>query len=344
MRLAEVADLVGGRLHNGDPEAEIRGVQTLRAATEDEAAFLANRRYKADFMRSRAGVVLVGEDVFPDCQRPIIRTRDPYLAFAKLQRHFYPEPKAQGRRHPKAVIAPTAELAEDVDVAAGVVIGENVRIGAGCRIGEGCIIAPEVSIGRGCLLHPRVVIAAGCVLGERVIIQAGAVIGSDGFGYAWDGEKHVKIPQTGRVILEDDVEIGANSCIDRGTIGDTVIGRGSKLDNLIQIGHNVEVGAHSIMASQVGISGSTQIGRGCQFGGQAGLAGHLQIGDGCRLAAQSGVMSDLPAGGTYAGSPAMPHRLWLKVSALLLRLPQIWQDLGKLKAKAGGGKDGDARH
>jgi UDP-3-O-[3-hydroxymyristoyl] glucosamine N-acyltransferase len=166
-----------------------------------------------------------------------------------------------------------------------------------------------------------------------VIIQSGAVIGSDGFGYAWTGREHLKIPQAGRVILEEDVEIGANTCIDRGAIGDTVIRRGVKLDNLIQIGHNVEIGAFSIMASQVGISGSTTVGQGCQFGGQVGTAGHIQIGDGCKIAAKSGVAGNLEAGGTYAGIPVMPHRVWLKVSAMLPRLPALWSKLSALGFK-----------
>lgn len=329
MRLADVAALVGGRLANGDPRAEICGVQTLQAAGTHEAAFLANMRYKTDFDHSRAGAILIGENVFPDCTRPVVRVADPYLAFALLQRHFHPVGKSRGLRHPSAVIDALAELAEDVDIGALTVIGPHACIGSGSRIGEGCIVAAHARIGEDCLVHAHAYIAEGCVLGDRVIVQAGAVIGSDGFGYAWDGKSHIKIPQTGRVIIEDDVEIGANSCIDRGAIGDTVVGRGSKLDNLIQIGHNVTIGAHSIMASQVGISGSTEIGRGCQFGGQAGLAGHLKIGDGCKLAAQSGVMSDLPAGGIYGGSPAMPHRLWLKTSALLARLPEMWKALNR---------------
>jgi len=164
-----------------------------------------------------------------------------------------------------------------------------------------------------------------------VMIQPGAVVGSDGFGYAWNGRKFIRIPHTGRVVLGDGVEVGANTCIDRGVIGDTVVASGVKLDNLIQIAHNVRIGAHSIMASQVGISGSTEVGRGCRFGGQVGIAGHLHIGDGCSIAAKSGVAGDLPAGGTYAGIPAMPHRVWLKVSALMRRLPEMW------KVLAGGG-------
>jgi UDP-3-O-[3-hydroxymyristoyl] glucosamine N-acyltransferase len=170
-------------------------------------------------------------------------------------------------------------------------------------------------------------------LGDRVILQSGAVIGSDGFGYAWSGKEHLKIPQTGRVVLEDDVEVGANSSIDRGALGDTIIRQGVKLDNLIQVGHNVEIGPQSIMASQVGISGSTKIGSGCQIGGQAGVAGHLVIGDGVKLAAKSGVLGNLDAGGTYAGYPAIQHRTWLKASALMLRLPEIWNQIRKNSKK-----------
>ncbi len=328
MRLGDVAELVGGRLEYAGDDADIRGVNTLSEAGPHEASFLSNRRYKGAFETSRAGVILLDEQVFPDARRPVIRCRDPYLAFALLQRHFHPEPRATGRRHDSAVIDPTAELAADVDVGPRVVIGARARIGAGTRIDAGCIIEDEVEIGEGCHLRAGAIVAARCVLGCRVILQPGAIIGSDGFGYAWNGREHLKIPQTGRVVLEDDVEIGAGTCIDRGAIGDTVIERGVKLDNLIQIAHNVRVGAYTVMASQVGISGSTRIGKGCQFGGQVGTAGHLTIGEGCRIAAKSGVAGDLEARGVYAGIPAMPHRVWLKLSALLPRLPEVWKQLG----------------
>jgi UDP-3-O-[3-hydroxymyristoyl] glucosamine N-acyltransferase len=174
-------------------------------------------------------------------------------------------------------------------------------------------------------LHANVVVREDCIIGNNVILQPGAVIGSDGFGYAWSGSEHLKIPQVGRVILEDDVEVGANTCIDRGAIDDTVIERGVKLDNQIQVAHNVRIGVDSIMASQVGISGSTVIGKGCQFGGQAGIAGHINVGDGVKLAAKSGVLSDLDAGGVYAGAPTMPFQLFVKVSALMQKLPEIWK-------------------
>ena len=326
--LHAIAEYVGGTLADCDGDAKqliISGVNTLTCAGEKEISFLANKRYRDALANTGAAAVLLAEDEPNPNHCCAIRVRDPYLAFAKLQRLFHPETVASGFRHGSAVIHDSAVLAADVDVAANAVVGEQVTIGQGSRIGAGCIIGDRVTIGKKCLLHPKSVVADDCVLGNEVYLQSGAVIGSDGFGYAWSGEQHLKIPQSGRVILEDDVEIGANTCIDRGAIGDTVIERGVKLDNMIQVAHNVRIGAYTVMASQVGISGSTIIGKGCQFGGQVGLAGHLNVGDGVKLAAQTGVMTDLEPGGTYAGSPAMPHRLFFKVSALLLKLPDIWK-------------------
>ena len=331
--LGEIARLVSGELHHAQADTLMHGVETLARADAGQVSFLANRKYARDFEASSAGVILLAEGDFPEYSRPVIRVKDAYLAFAILQRHFHPDTQASGQRHASAVIDPSARLDEDVDVAAQAVIGANVCIGEGSRIGPACVIEDGAQLGKHCLLHARSTVAAACVLGDRVIIQSGAVIGSDGFGYAWSGREHLKIPQTGRVVLEDDVEIGANTCIDRGAIGDTVIHRGVKLDNLIQIGHNVDIGAFSIMASQVGISGSTSVGQGCQFGGQVGTAGHIQVGDGCKIAAKSGVAGNLEAGGTYAGIPAMPHRVWLKVAALLPRLPGLWSKLSSLGLK-----------
>jgi UDP-3-O-[3-hydroxymyristoyl] glucosamine N-acyltransferase len=327
VRLSQLAELLSGRLEHADPDAGVNGLQTLKAAGPADAAFLSNMRYKDDLDASRAGVVLIGEDVCPDVRRPLLRLRDPYLAAALLQRHLHPARQADGSRHASAAIAASAKLADDVEVGAAAVIGEDVVIAAGTRIGAACVIGAGTCIGRGCLLHARAVVAHGCALGDRVILQSGVVIGSDGFGYAWNGREHLKTPQVGGVVIEDDVEIGANTCVDRGAIGDTIIGRGAKLDNLIQIAHNVCVGPFTIMASQVGISGSTHVGAGCQLGGQVGMAGHIQVGDGCKVAAKSGVMSDLEAGGTYAGFPTMPHRQWLRMSAIMARLPRMWKML-----------------
>jgi len=329
LSLLEIAELVNGAVEGlGEEEisiTRIAGVNTLSAAGDAEISFLANKRYREDLsLTGAAAVLLAANDPAPDhCS--VIRVADPYLAFALLQRFFNPQCISSGACHDSAVIDPAARLADDVDVAANAVIAAHVYIGAGSMIGAGCVVGEGVQVGERCMLHANAVVNAGCVLGNDVILQPGAVIGSDGFGYAWSGSQHLKIPQVGRVILEDDVEIGANTCIDRGAIGDTIIGRGVKLDNQIQIAHNVHIGAYTVMASQVGVSGSTMIGKGCQFGGQAGLAGHINVGDGVKLAAKSGVMSDLAAGGIYAGAPAMPHRLWLKVSALMLKLPEMWK-------------------
>jgi len=328
LSLVAVADLIHGQLGGHAEQTKeilVTGINTLSDAGKDEVSFLANKRYQKDLKSTRAAAVLVARNATIDEERCIIRVDDPYLAFAYLQRFFHPEVIANGKRHASATIDDSAILADDVDVAAGVIIGARAQVGKGTRLGAGCIIGEAVQIGTGCLLHPKSVIADHCILGNEVILQSGAIIGSDGFGYAWSGTKHLKIPQVGRVILKDDVEIGANTCIDRGAIGDTVIERGVKLDNQIQIAHNVHIGAYSIMAAQGGIAGSTHVGSGCQFGGQTAIAGHLNIGASVKLAAKSGVMSDLEAGGVYAGVPAMPHRLWLKVSALTTRLPEIWK-------------------
>ncbi|MDX8392044.1 MAG: UDP-3-O-(3-hydroxymyristoyl)glucosamine N-acyltransferase [Mariprofundaceae bacterium] len=333
IRVGDIAERVNGKCQNIDPDVRISSVESLGHAGPEHASFLANKKYTPAFADSKAGVILIDEKTFPETTRPVIRVGDPYLAFAHLQRYFHPQPVASGKRHPTATIDASAKLADDVDVGAMAVIGANVCIASGSRIGAACVIEEKVRIGKECVLHARAVIAESCVLGERVILQPGVIIGSDGFGYAWSGSEHLKIPQAGCVVLQNDVEIGANTCIDRGAIGDTVIEQGVKLDNLIQIGHNVKVGAFSIMASQVGISGSTTLGQGCQLGGQIGAAGHIHIGDGCKIAAKSGVMSDLEAGGTYAGIPVMPHRVWLKVSAILPRLPDLWKSLSTLGFK-----------
>lgn len=326
--ISEAADLVCGTLDGSiaeRPDHQISGVNTLADAGGSEISFLANKRYKSELEKTSAYAVLL-----PDGQEApdgvgVIRVEDPYLAFARLQRVFYPQPVSSGERHSSAVIDESAQLSDDVEVRANAVIGAGASIGAGTIIGAGCVVGANVKIGCHCILNANSVVVDLCELGNNVILQPGATVGADGFGYAWTGDGYLKIPQAGRVILHDDVEIGANATVDRGAIGDTVLEKGVKLDNLVQIAHNVHVGAYTVMASQVGISGSTKIGKGCQFGGQAGVAGHLEVGDGCKLAGKSGVLGDLEAGGVYAGAPAVPHRLWLKISALMMKLPDIWK-------------------
>jgi len=331
--LVDIASMVAGTIEGlaaGDgSDIRISGLNTLSAAGATEISFLSNQAYKSQLEDTAAAAVLLDANTVAPDHCAVIRVSDPYLAFASLQRFFYPFPVASGQRHASAVIDATAVLADDVDVAATAVIAAGVRIESGTMIGAGCVIGEGVHIGKRCRLLANTVVNAACILGSDVILQPGAVIGSDGFGYVWNGSQHLKIPQVGRVIIEDDVEIGANTCIDRGAVDDTVIERGVKLDNQIQIGHNVRVGAFSVMASQGGISGSTQVGQGCQFGGQVGIAGHLRLGNGVKLAGKTGVMSDLEAGGTYGGVPAMPHVQWLKISALIRKLPEIWKALHK---------------
>jgi len=332
-QLEIIADLVGGSLQGVSGNKLVSSLNTLKQAKQDELSFLSNKHYKGDLAATQALAVFMTKSLFdelmPECG--VIIVKDSYLAFAQAQCYFYPQAQSHSVRHASASIDASAMIAADVDIGACSVIEAGVKIASGTRIAAGCLIGKGVHIGRDCLLHAGVKVLAGSQLHDRVILQAGVVIGSDGFGYAWSGKEHLKIPQVGGVILHDDVEIGANTCIDRGALGDTVIHQGVKLDNLIQIGHNVEVGALTVMASQVGISGSTMIGKGCQIGGQAGTAGHLKVGDGCQLAARTGVVSDLEAGGVYAGMPAIPHRTWLKVSALMARLPEIWKKTKNIK-------------
>ncbi|MDX8393621.1 MAG: UDP-3-O-(3-hydroxymyristoyl)glucosamine N-acyltransferase [Mariprofundales bacterium] len=328
--ISDLVNIIGGSLQNCDDvlaqEHVIIGMQTLIDADNSHAAFLANRRYKADFHDSKAGVVLLNETDFADCKRSIIRVQDPYLAFARLQQYWHPKAIASGIIHASAIIDPDAVIAADVNIGANTVIAAGCVLASGCIIGAGCVLEKNVCLGTQCLLHARVVCEESCILGDRVIVQAGAVIGSDGFGYAWSGHDFSKIPQVGRVLIGNDVEIGACCTIDRGAVGDTIINDGVKIDNLVQIGHNVQIGAHTVIAAQTGISGSSNIGRYCQMGGQTGIAGHLAIADGCKLAGKSGVTHNLVVMGTYGGFPAMPQKLWLKANAALRRLVKKRKD------------------
>jgi|UPI0003723B5E UDP-3-O-[3-hydroxymyristoyl] glucosamine N-acyltransferase len=330
--IRQLLDLIQCTHAVDDDKRMVRGVTTLATATAEHISFLANKRYRSALESTQAAAVLVDQATYKawqagkiSCQASLIACSDPYLAFAMVQRFFHPQAIAVGEHHPSAVIHPEAFVADDVDIAAHAVIGRGSRIAKGCRIGAGVVIGDGCTLEEDCLIHPRVVIADGCHLGKRVILHAGAVIGSDGFGYAWSGTAHVKIPQTGTVYLHDDVEVGANSCIDRGALEDTVIHDDVKIDNLVQIGHNAEIGTKTVIVSQVAIAGSVTIGRGCQLGGQSAVAGHLTVGDGCKIAGQSGVIGNLEAGGVYGGTPAVPHRMWLKGIAMVNRLPELFK-------------------
>jgi len=302
--LREVAAFVSGRLVGAeDPERRIRGIAPLDLASGEELSFLTDRRKKKLLSSTQAAAVLVAEDLPAKVARIVVA--DPYLAYARLQQRFFPRPRPCGLRHPSAVIEPGAEIAEDVDIGPCAVVLQGARIDEGTIVGAGCVVGRGARIGRNCILHPRAV-----------------VLDADGFGFAWAGDRFEKIPQVGRVVIGNDVEIGANACIDRGALADTVIEDGVKIDNLVQIGHNATIGAHTAMAAQAGVSGSTRIGRYCLIGGQAGFAGHLKIADRVRVGAQAGVIGDLDTPGEYWGTPAVEKRRWLRAIAALFRLAE----------------------
>ncbi len=332
LTLAQAAELVSGSLVRGDEAQTIEGMQTLAKANPHKASFLSNMKYKADLQTTQAGLVLLSAkaEIPADTSFAIIQLQDPYVGFTLLQRYFHPAPLSTGLIHDSAAIAGSANIASDVQIDAQVSIGENVSIGEGSIIGAGCVLEESVQLGKHCHVHPCVTLAKETQLGDRVIIQSGAVLGSDGFGFAWTGDSFLKIPQVGRVIIEDDVEIGANTCIDRGAIDDTVIKAGAKLDNLIQVAHGVEIGYHSVIAGQAGIAGSTVVGNGCQMGAQSGVAGHLKLVDGTIVGAKAGVIGDTKEKGMISGFPAVPHRQWLRASGMFDRLPEIWKKIRKL--------------
>jgi UDP-3-O-[3-hydroxymyristoyl] glucosamine N-acyltransferase len=327
--LRELAELVGGTVV-GDPGRVVHRVAPIDTAGEGEITFVANPRYLPKLKETRAAAVIVG----PEVEAPglcLIVCQNPYLAFARiLTRLQVRRPAPQGVL-PGAFVHPAASLGAEVTVPPGCVVGENVTVGRGTILYPGVILYEGVSVGEECTLHAGVVVREGCRLGDRVIVQPSAVIGSDGFGFAPDGVRYCKIPQVGIVVIGDDVEIGAAACIDRAALGVTRIGNGTKIDNLVQIGHNVTVGENTILVAQVGVAGSTTIGNHCTLGGQAGVAGHLKIGDNVMLGAQSGVAGDLAPNQILSGSPVMPHREWLKASMSFARLPELRKEVNRLR-------------
>lgn len=314
----------------GDGDRSITGVRALGEAGPEDLSFLHNRKYVREAQASRAGAVLVeSAELLPG--RDALVTPRPYLALARVLELYFPRLRPPVGAHPSAVVAVDAELGADVCVGPLVVVGEGVVIGDRSEIGAGCVLGRGVEIGADCLLHPRVVVEDGCRIGDRCILQAGAVIGADGFGFATVDGVHHKVPQVGIVVVEDDVEIGANVTIDRAALEVTRIGVGSKLDNLIQIAHNVELGGHCLLAAQVGIAGSTRIGDHVMFGGQAGVTGHVTIADGAMVAAKAAVFRALPRAQLYSGIPARPHDEWLRAHANLARLERLKERVARLE-------------
>jgi UDP-3-O-[3-hydroxymyristoyl] glucosamine N-acyltransferase len=333
--LAELAAKVGGEVQ-GDSTLRLEGVAPLEDAGPSQISFFANRKYRKAFEASRAGAVIVEPDEDVPAGRTVLRAAPAYLAFARISTLFHPPREPLPEVAPEAVVHPTARVHPSAQVMPLATIGPRAEVGARTIVFPGVQLGEDVRIGADCLLYANVVVRERCVVGDRVILQPGCVIGSDGFGFALDmaadgGPRHFKVPQAGIVVVEDDVEIGANSCVDRATLGITRIGRGAKIDNLVQIAHNVEVGPLSIIASQVGIAGSTKLGMGVVAWGQAGVVGHVSIGDRATIAAQAGVGGDVEPGGRVAGSPATPDLQWARNSAVFNRLTDMRRELRELR-------------
>ncbi len=330
--LAELAAELGGTVV-GDASTVIRGVAGIREAMPGDLTFLANPRYEAHLSETRASAVIC--DRKPrECAIPLLQVDNPYLAFQRAVRVFRPDVfRPPAGVHPSAVVAPDAELGEGVSIGPHCVVEAGARIGARAVVMAGGYVGAKAVVGEDTYLYPRVTVREECVIGARCILHAGVVVGADGFGFAFDAGRYHKVPQVGNVVIGDDVEVGANTCIDRATTDSTRIGDGTKIDNLVQIGHNVDVGRHCIIVAQVGISGSTKLEDYVTLGGQAGLVGHITIGKGAMVAAQSGVSRDVAQREVVSGYPAVPHSAWKRVSVLLQRLPQLFQRTRALEQK-----------
>ena len=340
-RLGELAARVGGRVA-GDPQRLLHGVRPLASAGPDDLSFFTDPALRGEAEASAAGALLTGPST-TGLRHDLLVVADPGLALIELLRTFHPEPPAAGGIHPTAVVAVGAR------VAAGASIGPYVVIGEGATIGDGAVLHPFVCVGADCVvgagavLHPHVVLYPGTAVGERVVLHAGVVVGADGFGYIARGGRHLKVPQVGRAVIEDEVEVGANSAIDRATLDETRVGAGTKIDNLVQVGHNVRIGRSSILCGQAGIAGSATIGDGVVLAGQSGVSNRVTVGDGARVAGKSAVFDDVAEGRQVAGTPAIEASRWRRQVALLQRLPEIRKRLTALERGAEAGESSSAR-
>jgi UDP-3-O-[3-hydroxymyristoyl] glucosamine N-acyltransferase len=331
--LRDLAARLGCELR-GDGGVDVRGVAGLDEAGPGDLTFVANRRYAARLATTKASAVVLSER--HSTPLPCLLAENPYLTFARAVALLRPIPRPAPGVDPSARIDPGATLGPDVHVGAFAVVGAGARVGARTVLHSHVVLYEKVEIGEDCVLHSGVQVREGCRLGHRVIVQNGAVIGADGFGFARDesGRYH-KFPQVGVVVVEDDVEIGALTAVDRAALGETRIGRGAKLDNLVQIGHSVSVGEDTVLAGQVGIAGSSRVGRGVTLAGQVGVAGHLEIGDGVVATAQSGIPGSVEAGAVVSGYPAIDNRSWLRASAVFPKLPELQRRLRELERRVG---------
>jgi UDP-3-O-[3-hydroxymyristoyl] glucosamine N-acyltransferase len=323
MKLSQIATALGARLENGSPDTEITGVAGIEEAGPGHLTFVANPKYASAARTAKAEAVIVAEN-FPPIPSTMLRSGNPYLAFAKAIELFYQPPKYAPGVHPTAIIHPSAKIGENAHIGPYVVVSEDVRIGRNAVLLAHVVVYPGATIGDNFFAHAHAIVREHCRLGNSVVLQNGAVIGPDGFGFAKDDSGHWhKIMQSGPAVIEDDVEVQANACIDRASVGETRIGCGSKIDNLVQVGHGSRVGENTLLCAQVGLAGSTDVGSDVILAGQVGVAGHCTIGDGAIATAQTGIPSDVAAGAIVSGYPAIDNKLWLRCSAVFNRLPEI---------------------
>jgi UDP-3-O-[3-hydroxymyristoyl] glucosamine N-acyltransferase len=323
MKLSEIASRLGARLENGSPDTEISGVAGIEEAGEHQLTFIANRKYAAAARTTRASAVIVSED-FPAGSTAVLRSKNPYLAFARALEVFYQPPQYAPGVHPTAVVHSSAKIGTGAHIGPYVVIDEDVVIGDRAVILAHVVIYRGARIGKNFFAHAHAVVREHCRLGDSVLLQNGAIVGADGFGFAKDdaGKWH-KIVQSGPAVLDNDVEVQANACIDRASIGETHVAAGAKIDNLVQVGHGSSVGENTLLCAQVGLAGSTEVGKDVILAGQVGVAGHCKIGDGAIATAQSGIPNDVPAKAVVSGYPAIDNKLWLRCVAVFNRLPEI---------------------
>ena len=330
-RLKDLAEWVDGTVV-GDGETEISGVAAIEEAQAGEITFIANPKYLPILSKTNASAVIVSKEV-TQADKPLLCVTNPHLAFAKILTLFLQKPYQPKGIDPSAWISPTARLGKDLTLYPFVYIGDRCSIGDRVTLYPGVFVGEDASIGEDSILYPHVSIYSATIIGKRVILHSGVVVGSDGFGYVKEGKRNVKIPQIGIVEIENDVEIGANTTIDRAALGKTIIRRRVKIDNLVQVAHNVVIGEDSIIVAQVGISGSTKIGSNVTLAGQVGVVGHLEIGDNVMVGAQAGVTHDLPANQGYVGSPALPHREFLRAITTFPKLPEMRKTLLDLEKR-----------
>jgi len=329
--LGEIGEIVGGKIL-GNRDIRISGVSGIEDAKEGDITFLVNPKYLPRVYKTRASAILAAKEI-PDCSKAMIITSNPYLAFARLIDLFYVERKKPIGVDRNVVIGENVKLGKNLSIYPFVVLEADVEIGDRTVIYSGSFIGKNVKIGEDTIIYPNVSIRENSFIGKRVIIHSGTSIGGDGFGFVQENGKHIKIPQVGSVIIEDDVEIGSNVCIDRATLGNTVIKRGTKIDNLVQIGHNVTIGENAILVSQVGISGSCVIGDNVLLAGQVGIADHVRIGDNVIVGAKSGIGKDIKANSIVSGAPAYPHHKWRRTQVCLPKLPEFFKNIRKLEKR-----------